>query len=122
MTPADPRSWAEQWAADWSHRDAAAVLAHFSDDALFVSPRAHAVTGNARIEGKAALADYWARALAAIGSIHFEVDYVLADATRLAVFYVAIIDGKSLRVCESLTFNAAGLVCAGEVLHGAMLS
>ena len=122
MTPSDPRAWAEQWAADWNRRDAAAVLAHFTGDAVFTSPRAAAVTGNGRVEGKPAIAVYWASALASVQSIHFVIDYVLTDAARLAILYTAAIDGKSIRVAEIFTFNQSGLICEGEVLHGAMLS
>lgn len=45
--------------------DAEWVLAHFAEDALFVSPLAARITGAGEIRGKAALRNYWQRALRA---------------------------------------------------------
>jgi ketosteroid isomerase-like protein len=65
------RAWAErfaaEWAASWNARDAAAVLAHFSDDVVFRSPLIAKVLGEGRtfVSGLPALRDYWTKALAA---------------------------------------------------------
>jgi ketosteroid isomerase-like protein len=37
--------FAETWIAAWNRRDVDAVLAHFADDAEFVSPAAHKFVG-----------------------------------------------------------------------------
>jgi hypothetical protein len=78
--------------------------------------------GKVRVSGKRELAEYWNRGIAAIQSIRFELDHVIADGNRLAIVYVSDIDGKRMRSVEFLRFDDAGLVCEGEAMHGVVLS
>lgn len=120
MTRAEATAFAAEWAAAWNRRDLDAVLAHFDDQVAFTSPRAVDVTGAATVHGKAALRAYWTKALAAIGSLRFQVDRAVWDAeTReLAIIYTSHIDGRRRRVSENLRFGANGLVASAEVFHG----
>jgi branched-chain amino acid aminotransferase len=122
-TRAEARAFAETWAAAWSRRDAEAVLAWFADDARFVSPRAHAVTGAAEVRGKAALRAYWNAALARVESIHFTVEDVSfdAEAARVVIAYRADFGATLLLASEHLTFGASGLIVEGVAYHGAPL-
>jgi len=122
MTQTEALAWVREWIDNWNRRDVEAVLAHFADDVEFTSPRAVPITGKASLTGKLALRDYWTRGMAAIESIHFDLDYVIADGDRLGIIYTSIINGKRMRSVEFLRFNDAGLVCGGEAMHGAMLS
>ena len=99
-----------------------AVLAHFAEDVEFTSPRVVPILGKVRVTGKNELAEYWNRAMAAVQSIHFELDYAIADGNRLAIVYTSEINGKRMRSVEFLTFNDAGLVREGEAMHGVVLS
>jgi ketosteroid isomerase-like protein len=114
-------TYAENWIANWNRRDVEAVLSQFSSEVVFTSPRAVPIMGTARLEGKANLAEYWTRAIAAIGTIHFELDYVVSGGARIAIVYTAEIDGKRLRACELLTFGANGKIYAGEAMYGSAL-
>ena len=122
-TEFEPASFAGEWAAAWNRRDIESVLAHFSEDTVFTSPTALAVTGAAVVSGKTALRAYWNLAMAKISSLHFTVDRVLWDASQaeLAIIYIAAINGASKRVSENLVFGADGKVVAAEVFHGAPL-
>jgi ketosteroid isomerase-like protein len=113
-------AFAQEWAEAWSRRDIEAVLAHFHDDVVFTSPSALAVVGVPAVRGKAALRDYWNKALARVTSIRFRVDRVLWDeATReLAIVYREEINGRTKRVSENLRFDAQGRVVSAEVFHG----
>jgi hypothetical protein len=113
-------SFAADWADAWNRRDVEAVLAHFHDDVVFTSPTALAVVGTASVRGKAALRDYWNKAMARISSIHFRVDRVLWDEARheLAIIYVSVVNGQSKRMSENLRFGEHGLVVSAEVFHG----
>jgi len=122
MTQSEALAWAEEWINNWNRRDVEAVLADFADDVEFTSPRAAPITGKASLTGKPALRDYWNRGMAAIRSIHFDLDYVIADGDRLGIIYTSEINGTRMRSVEFLRFNDAGLVCGGEAKHGAMLS
>jgi hypothetical protein len=51
--------FADAWIAAWNRRDVEAVLAHYAEDARFVSPVARAVVGRAVLCNKQELAGYW---------------------------------------------------------------
>ena len=120
MTNDNARRFAADWAAAWNRRDIETVLAHFHDDVVFTSPTAQAVMGVPTVRGKAALRDYWTRAITQISSLRFTVDDVLWDPERrtLAILYTSETNGKMRRVSENLWFDATGLVSASEVFHG----
>ena len=44
--------FAETWIAAWNRRDVDAVLAHFADDAEFVSPAAHKFVGHSVLRSR----------------------------------------------------------------------
>ena len=112
--------YAEQWIADWNARDLAAVLAHFEDDVAFTSPRALAVVGVATVRGKAALRDYWTKALASIGSLRFVLRRISWDpvASELAIYYEREVDGRRDGAAEVLQFGGSGRIVRAEVYHG----
>ena len=98
------------------------MLARFADNVEFTSPRALSIVGKVRLTGKSELTEYWTRALAAIESLHFELDRVIVDGNRLAIVYTSGINGNRFRACELFTFNDSGRVAQGEAMYGAMLS
>ena len=105
---ADALAYAVEWIATWNRRDVEAVLELFSDDVVFTSPRATSIVGSARIEGKAMLAKRWTQAIAAIQTIHFTLDYVVAEGNRVAIVYTSDINGKRIRAVELLVFGSDG--------------
>jgi ketosteroid isomerase-like protein len=120
MTPAEMKTFANDWAAAWNARDVERVLVLFSEQVEFTSPTALAVVGSATVRGKVALRAYWNTAMTRIGELRFSIDRVIWDGSsrELAIVYVADIDGKTKRVSENLTFGADGLVVSAEVFHG----
>ena len=120
MTSDDARAFAAQWADAWNSRNLERVLAHFHDEVVFTSPTALAVVGTPTVRGKGALREYWTKALAHIGSLHFTVDRVVSDpdSRELAIIYTSETDGKVTRVSENLRFNKAGQAVSAEVFHG----
>ena len=117
----DARAFADRWVSDWNRKDVEAVLTHFSEGVVFTSPRAKAIVGLARIEGKSRLREYWNKAINRIQTIRFTLDYVLSDGDRIGIVYVAEFDGKQMRAVEFLVFGDDGLVREGEVMHGVEL-
>ena len=117
----DARAFAEQWISDWNRRDVEAVLSHFSADVVFTSSRAKAIFGSPTVEGKSRLREYWTTAISRIQSIRFTLNYAIREADRMAIVYVADIDGKRLRAVEFLTFGEHGLVHEGEAMYGVEL-
>jgi len=119
----DPDAFARDWVATWNARDVERVLAHYRDDARFVSPTATRVTGSPIVEGKAALRAYWTKALTLIGALTFSLDHAVWDERRreLVIVYNRDIAGKRDRACEIFRFDEDGLVSGGEALYGVEL-
>lgn len=114
----DAQAFAEQWIADWNRKDVEAVLSHFSGDVVFTSSRAKAILGSARVEGKSKLKQYWTTAISRIQTIRFSLNYLIREADRMAIVYIAEIDGKRMRAVEFLIFAEDGLVREGEAMYG----
>ena len=117
----DARAFADRWISEWNRKDVEAVLAHFSESVVFTSPRAKAIVGSSRVEGKSVLREYWTKAIARIQTIHFTLDYVISDGDRISVVYIAEIDGRRMRCVEFMVFGDDGLVREGEAMHGVEL-
>lgn len=107
---ADRKAFPEAWIAAWNARDLEAVLAHYADDIVFVSPSSTAFTGDAsgRVVGKAALRAYWTRALAAIPDLRFTLRSALHGPDGLAIRYHSSRTGAE--VVEVVRFGPDGLV------------
>lgn len=117
----DAQRFARHWIASWNARDLEAVLALFTDDAVFVSPKAESFIGQARVEGKAALRAYWTVALEKIPRIEFTLEAADWDpsAAALVVIYRADLAGKRARAAERWLIDAAGRIRYGEAYYGA---
>ena len=118
MAKVDSRAFAERWISDWNRRDVEAVLAHFSEAVVFTSPRAKAIVGSAKLEGKSRLREYWNSALKRIQTMHFTLAYAISGGDRLGIVYISEINGTKMRSVEFLRFDSDGVVCEGEAMHG----
>lgn len=114
----DARAFADQWISDWNRRDVEAVLAHFSEDVVFTSSRAKVILGSQTVEGKPRLREYWTTAISRIQTLRFTLSYLIRETDRMAIVYIAEIDGKRLRAVEFLVFGEDGLVHEGEAMSG----
>lgn len=116
----DYKLFASNWIISWNKREVHSVLAHYHDDVTFKSPTAMTVVGFPIIYGKAALQEYWMKALERHMTLHFTLNHVLWDdeLSELAIVYTSVIDEVSRRVCEIMRFNADGHVVFSEVFHG----
>ena len=114
----DYKAFAERWISEWNRKDVEAMLSHFSEHVIFTSPRAKAILGSRRVEGKSRLREYWTRAIGQIQTIRFILDYVISEEKRMAIVYVAEIDGRRVRSVEFLVFGDDGLIREGEAMHG----
>ncbi|MEO8905471.1 MAG: methyltransferase domain-containing protein [Polyangiaceae bacterium] len=124
MTDTGAQQFARAWVEAWNRRDAEAVLAHYAEDAVFISPKAERVVGSARVEGKAALRAYWHAALTQIQSLRFTLDAAFWSpvAETLTVLYLAELGAQPpTRAVEVMQFRA-GRVVRGEALYGAVVA
>ena len=121
MSDASAQQFARAWVDAWNRRDAEAVLAHYAEDAVFISPKAERFVGSARVQGKAALRAYWQTALSQIHTLEFELEEAIwsGRSQTLTVVYQAAFQGQApTRAVEILRFYADKIV-RGEALYGA---
>jgi hypothetical protein len=121
MTYESMMAFAESWIAAWNRRDIEAVLAHFAEEAQFVSPLARNLVGRPVLRNKQELEDYWRAALERISVLEFRLDHAAWDERRreLNVVYEANLNGERKRACKIMQFDAAGRQIRGEALYGA---
>jgi len=122
LTEAGAQAFARRWIEHWNRLDVEAVLAHYADDAVFVSPRAEHITGHAVVTGKAALGAYWRQAV----QKHLHLEFTLEAASfspraeTLTILYRSVIgDAPAQRAVEIMRFRGSRIV-RGEALYGAV--
>lgn len=83
------RKFAEEWIASWNSHDLERILAHYTEDFEMSSPLIVQLMGEptGTLKGKAAIRDYWAKALARLPDLHFDLTEVLAGASSLVIRY-----------------------------------
>lgn len=107
MTPDAARHFAEQWIAAWNARDLPRILSFYADDVHFRSPTAQNLLDDGRVEGKAALELYWAKALALIAHLHFELLDLFIGHDSVTLHYR---NQTGAEAAETFLFNADGKV------------
>jgi ketosteroid isomerase-like protein len=101
--------FAAEWVAAWNAHDLDAVLAHYAEDVTFASPFVAALTGDESgvIHGRAALHDYFRRALEAYPDLHFDLHAALPGASSVALHYASV-GGRT--AIETMELDATGAV------------
>lgn len=107
-------AFAEAWEAAWNSHDLDCILAHYSEDVIFRSHKAVRLVGQGELRGKAALRDYWARALAAQPELSFVVVDVLHGHGMLVITYR---NQRDILGAETLRFGADGTVVEASACH-----
>ncbi len=122
MTTFVPDTFARDWAAAWNRRDLEAVLAHFTEDVVFSTPKALDAVGRPTVQGKAALRAYWEKALSKITTLQFTVVRSVWDSTHreLGIVYDREVNGHRDRALELLAFTSDGMIASGEVFYGVL--
>lgn len=97
-------AFARDWAKAWNDHDIEAILSHYAEDIVFHSPRIRLVTGRDVdfVFGKAALRDYWSRALEASRDLFFEIDRVHVGSDALTILYT---NQRQQSVAETFVFG-----------------
>jgi ketosteroid isomerase-like protein len=103
--------FAATWAADWNSHDLERILAHYTEDVVFTSPKVTEILGDpsGEVRGKEALRTYWAKGLELLPDLHLTVEDVRASVDTVVINYR---NERGGRVAEVLTFRD-GLVCRG---------
>ena len=101
--------FARAWIDAWNSHDLDSILAHYSDDFVFSSPRIVELMSEptGTLAGKHAVRRYWAKALSQAPELRFELHTVLCGIDSVVLYY------KNSRGClaaERFEFNEGGLV------------
>jgi hypothetical protein len=87
------RQFAEHFAQDWIHawnsHDLDRILAHYSDDFEFSSPKIVDLMGDptGTLKGKDAIRPYWAKALARAPELQFKLRTILTGMNSIVLYY-----------------------------------
>ena len=108
---------AVEWIAAWNAHDLPLILSHYSDEVVFVSPASTRFTGDptGRVVGKAALADYWQRALERVPDLKFTLLAVYRGPESVAIRYHSSRTGAE--VIETLCFGPDGQVIEASAFY-----
>jgi len=81
--------FAADWIAAWNAHDLDMILSHYTDDVELVSPNAVRLTGDSSgtVMGKAALRDYFSRALASQSDLRFALVRIYSGVNSLCLEY-----------------------------------
>jgi ketosteroid isomerase-like protein len=117
LTKEFARRFAEDWIASWNSHDLARILSHYTEDFEMSSPMIIELMGEpaGTLKGKTAVRDYWAKALARLPDLHFDLTEVLVGASSLVIQYrgprgpsaeVFWLDGQN-KVCRAAAHYAS---------------
>lgn len=100
--------FASDWIAAWNAHDLPRILAHYSDDFEMSSPYVAQLLGepSGTLKGKAAVGDYWRRALDRMPGLRFELMGTLVGVDSVVLYY----RGARGMAAEVFNFNDAGRV------------
>lgn len=115
MTKEDAQTFAADWIAAWNAHDLDAILAHYADEIVFLSPVAQARVGDGRVVGIPALRAYWSGGLAAQPDLRFELTQVLVGHDCLTLAYR---NHRGQDVTETFEFDANGKVIRSFACYG----
>jgi hypothetical protein len=108
MTKDQALRFAEDWIASWNSHDLERVLSHYTEDFEMASPVIEQLMGEPSgvLKGKASVRAYWAKALARLPDLHFELLKVFVGARSIVIHY----RGPKGLGAEVFWFNADGKV------------
>jgi len=104
-----PSELAAKWEEAWNSHDLDRILALYSEDVIFKSPRVRRVSGEESgvLRGKLAVRDYLCRIFDRRPDLNCYVDHVFAGVDRVALEYRF---AHGLHGIEFMTVDADGLV------------
>ena len=105
----DAQKFAKDWISSWNSHKMEDILKHYADDIEVTTPMIKLAAGieSGSLKGKAAVADYWSKALVKVPDLHFELIDVTSGVNSVALYYKSIMN----KMCvEVMFFNEKGLV------------
>lgn len=109
--------FAAEWIAAWNAHDLDRVLVHYRDDFTMTSPRIVDIANEPSgcLQGKPVIATYWARALALMPELRFELIATCVGVDSIALHYR---NDRGRLAVEVFRFAADGLVTEAAAHYG----
>ena len=103
------RRFAADWMSAWNAHDLRAIMDHYADNIVFQSPLIVPINNNpsGTISDKAALSNYFARALNIYPDLNFELYNVLVSVDSVVLYYKSV---KEMTAAEFMQFDERGKV------------
>lgn len=116
VSPEFAERLAGEWIEAWNAHDLERVLSHYEDDFEMSSPIIRSLAGepSGTLKGKAAVRAYWAKALASLPQLRFELVGALAGVGSVTVCY----HGHRGLAAEVFQFGAGGKVSKASAHYG----
>ena len=101
--------FAEEWITAWNSHDLERILSHYTEDFEMSSPLIVQLMGepSGMLKGKTAIRAYWAKALARLPDLHFDLEEILVGASSVVILY----RGPRGSSAEVFWFDAENKVC-----------
>ena len=90
LTEVQARTLAAHWIEAWNAHDLAAILSHYAEDVVLVSPVAARILDepSGTVRGKDALRAYFSRGLAAYPDLRFDLLDLMWGVSSVVLYYV----------------------------------
>lgn len=100
---------AREWLSAWNSHDLERIVAHYSEDVEFESPFVAKIAGepSGKIRGKAALKEYFRKALEAYPKLRFGKARVFSGASGFVLRYESV---NGLEAAEAFVLNPSGSI------------
>jgi hypothetical protein len=104
------RELARHWVEAWNAHDLAAIMAHYAESVVLVSPVAVRLLGNpsGTVSGKDALRAYFALGLQAYPQLRFDLLDVMWGLDSVVLYYA---NQRGSKTAEFMELDSTGKVC-----------
>lgn len=105
----EPREFARHWIAAWNSHNLKAILSHYDQAVVLISPSAAKILGSAdgTVRGKAALREYFSRGLELFPNLRFELSDVMSGISSVVICYK---NQRGTKTAEFMEFAPSGKV------------
>jgi hypothetical protein len=108
-TESEGKEFARKWVAAWNSHDLDAIMSHYDEDVVLISPAAAKILNDpaGTVEGTTALRSYFKRGLELYPNLHFELLDVMCGLCSIVVCYK---NQKGTKTAEFMEFAKNGKV------------
>lgn len=115
MDRTEALKFAEEWIASWNSHDLDRILDHYEDDFEITSPLIREIANEplGMLKGKAAVREYWSKALEINPAHHVELRHVYIGVNSITIVY----SGTRGMSAEVLMFAPSGKIARVYAHH-----